>query len=132
VILLDTNVLIHLMQNRPAVVARIKAAPSNELAISAVTRYELEAGLLRMGNLEARRKIVNSLCRDLDLVPFDETAALEAARIYADLSAEGRMIGPMDLLIAGTARSRSAVLVTDNTKEFLRVKHLRCEDWTQP
>jgi tRNA(fMet)-specific endonuclease VapC len=131
VILLDTNLLIHLMQDRPAVVARVRAAPGNELAISTITRFELESGLLRMGNPAARRKIVHNLCADLELVPFDEAAALEAAHIRTDLATKGQLIGPLDLLIAGTARSRGAVLVTNNIKEFSRVKHLRCEDWTQ-
>lgn len=130
-ILLDTNVLIHIMQDRPAVVAKVKATPSNELAISAITRYEIENGLLRLGNPLPRRKVVHNLCRDMELVPFDEAAALEAAQIRVDLETKGQVIGPLDLLIAGTARSRGAVLVTNNMKEFSRVAGLRCEDWTR-
>ena len=127
-ILLDTNVLIHFIKGKPTVVERVNAAPSHDLAISSVTRYELEYGVLQMG--AARRKIVHELCAGLQQIPFDEAAALEAAKIRADLSAKGRLIGPLDLLIAGTARSRGAVLVTGNTREFARVKGLRCEDWT--
>jgi tRNA(fMet)-specific endonuclease VapC len=128
VILLDTNVLIHFLKGRQPVVEKLHAAPSRELAISFVTRYELECGVLHMG--AARRKIVRELCDDLQQIPFDEAAAVDAAQIRADLSAKGQVIGPLDLLIAGTARSRGAVLVTANTREFARVKGLRCEDWT--
>jgi tRNA(fMet)-specific endonuclease VapC len=130
-ILLDTNVVIHLLQDRPAVVANLKAAPSHELAIATITRYELEVGLLRMGNPAVRRKVVNDLCRDMEMVPFDEAAALAAARIRFELQTKGQVIGPLDLLIAGIAVSRGAVLVTNNTAEFARVTQLRCEDWTQ-
>jgi tRNA(fMet)-specific endonuclease VapC len=34
-------------------------------------------------------------------------------------------------MIAGTAVSRGATLVTNNTKEFSRVKGLRLADWTK-
>jgi tRNA(fMet)-specific endonuclease VapC len=62
-------------------------------------------------------------------IPFDAAAAAEAARIRAELEGRGFLIGPMDLLIAGTAVSRGAVLVTSNTVEFRRVKSLRLVDW---
>ena len=129
-ILLDTNVLIHFLKGWSPVVEKVSAAPSQELAISSVTRYELEFGALQM--VPAKRKIVHDLCADLQQIPFDEAAALEAAQIRKDLSAKGQVIGPLDLLIAGSARSRGAVLVTGNTREFARVKGLRCEDWTVP
>lgn len=67
---------------------------------------------------------------EYDQVPFDGEAALESARIRIDLEARGMTIGPMDLLIAGTALSRGAILVTNNTKEFSRIKGLRLADWT--
>jgi tRNA(fMet)-specific endonuclease VapC len=130
VILLDTNVLIHYLKCRPAVVGRVKAAAGRELAISSIMRYELECGVLQLGNHPAKRRIVRDLCDGLQQIPFDEAAALEAAQIRTDLSARGQVIGPLDLLIAGTARSRGAMLVTNNMREFSRVKGLRCEDWS--
>jgi tRNA(fMet)-specific endonuclease VapC len=57
---------------------------------------------------------------------------LHAAQIRADLSAKGQIIGPLDLLIAGSARSRGALLITGNIKEFARIRNLRCEDWSGP
>ena len=48
-----------------------------------------------------------------------------------ELETKGVVIGPIDLLIAGTAISRGAVLVTSNTREFSRVKGLRLSDWTR-
>jgi predicted nucleic acid-binding protein len=58
-------------------------------------------------------------------------AARESARIRLELEARGVLIGPIDLLIAGTAVSRGAILITNNTKEFSRVKGLRLSDWTK-
>jgi tRNA(fMet)-specific endonuclease VapC len=66
---------------------------------------------------------------DLEMVPFDRDAALEAATIQVELEAKGALIGPMDLLIAGIARRHRATLVTNNRKEFQRVKDLKIVDW---
>ena len=65
-------------------------------------------------------------------VPFDHAAARQAARIRVELETQGLVIGPLDLLIAGTAISRDAVLVTNNIREFSRLKGLRLSDWTEP
>jgi tRNA(fMet)-specific endonuclease VapC len=62
-------------------------------------------------------------------LPFDDRCAEEAAQIRADLAAQGKPIGPHDILIAATARAHDAVLVTHNTSEFARVTGLRLEDW---
>jgi tRNA(fMet)-specific endonuclease VapC len=128
-ILLDTNVLIHYLKGDPEIVARIQNASPTELAIPAIVLYELEYGTLR-SNLPARRR------RDLEQglahiqhVPFDSRAAVAAASIRFELEKDGAVIGPLDLLIAGTAVSRGAALVTHNASEFSRVPGLRVIDW---
>ena len=68
---------------------------------------------------------------NLKEIPFDREAARESARIRVDLERRGLVIGPLDLLIAGTAVSRGAALATNNTREFSRIKGLRLEDWTR-
>ncbi|WP_332889081.1 PIN domain-containing protein [Methyloprofundus sedimenti] len=50
-------------------------------------------------------------------------------QIRADLAAQGKPIGPNDILIAATARTYDVVLVTHNTGEFSRVTGLRLGDW---
>lgn len=62
-------------------------------------------------------------------VPFDSAAATAAARIRIELERQGSAIGPLDVLIAGTALSRGANLVTNNTAEFSRIPGLRLLDW---
>jgi tRNA(fMet)-specific endonuclease VapC len=131
VTLLDTNTLIHYLKGLPAVVSRLQAASPHEVAIPSVVAYEIEYGTLKIG-APRRQAIVEQLLAQFKQVPFDHEAALETARIRIDLEARGMMIGPMDLLIAGTAISRGAVLVTGNTKEFSRVKGMRLADWTKP
>lgn len=62
---------------------------------------------------------------------FNAPAAEEYGKIRAQLERKGMPIGPMDLLIAGQARSEGLILVTNNTREFERVEGLRVEDWAQ-
>jgi len=85
--------------------------------------------MLKMGS-RRRQFSVSELLAGLEQVAFDREAARESARIRVELERRGLVIGPIDLLIAGTALSRNATLVTNNTKEFSRIKGLRLSDWT--
>ena len=75
------------------------------------------------------RREVERFCARLEVLPFDADAAAHAADIRAALERQGRTIGGYDLLIAGHARSRGLVVVTNNLGEFTRVDGLRCVDW---
>lgn len=127
-ILLDTNTVIHYLKGREPVVVRFQATSRRELALPSVVAYEIEYGTLKIAS-QRRRTLVSELLTELVQVPFDHAAAAESARIRLELEARGAVIGPIDLLIAGTAVSRGAILVSSNTKEFSRVKGLRVADW---
>jgi tRNA(fMet)-specific endonuclease VapC len=127
--LLDTNVVIHYLKGDPGIVARIRDASRAELAIPAIVAYELEYGALRAKLGARRRRELEAGLQYIQHVPFDSAAAMAAARIRVELEKRGLTIGPLDLLIAGTAVSRGAALVTNNTAEFSRVPGLRVLDW---
>ncbi len=127
--LLDTNVVIAYLKGREPATSRMKNANPADIGIPSVVVYELEYGTLKVAS-PRRRAILESVISVLGHIPFDGSAAREAARIRLDLEKRGQVIGPMDLLIAGTALSRGAVLATNNVKEFSRVRGLRLEDWT--
>jgi tRNA(fMet)-specific endonuclease VapC len=129
-ILLDTNTVIYYLKGVETVVGRLHATSRHEVAIPSLTVYEIEYGNRKTGS-PRRRAVVSALLGAITHVPFDFEAAQEAARIRVELEARGQVIGPMDLLIAGIAVSRGAVLATSNTREFSRVKHLRLIDWTK-
>jgi tRNA(fMet)-specific endonuclease VapC len=129
VTLLDTNTLIFYLKGRESVVSRLRNSSPRELAIPSVVAYEIEYGTLKIVSAR-RRAVVSQLLAGLAQVPFDHAAVLETARIRVELESRGQVIGPVDLMIAGTAVSRGAVLATSNTKEFSRVKGLRIADWT--
>jgi tRNA(fMet)-specific endonuclease VapC len=128
-ILLDTNVIVHYLKGDPAIVARIHKASRGELAIPAIVVYELEYGTLRSKLPARRRRELEAGLAHIQHVPFDSVAAMAAASIRIELEKEGSTIGPLDILIAGTAVSRGAVLVTNNATEFSRVPGLRVLDW---
>lgn len=127
--LLDTNVIIYYLKGDPAIVARIHKASRDELAIPAIVVYELEYGTLRSKLSARRRRELEAGLQYIQHVPFDSAAAIAAARIRVELEKRGSTIGPVDMLIAGTAVSRGAALVTRNAAEFSRVPGLRVLDW---
>ena len=128
-ILLDTNVVIHWLKGNAGIAAAIRNTSRSELALPAVVLYELEYGALRARLPEQRRRELERGLGFIQRIPFDTEAAMASAAIRAELERRGSTIGPLDLLIAGTALSRGALLVTNNTSEFSRVAGLRVADW---
>jgi tRNA(fMet)-specific endonuclease VapC len=128
--LLDTNVLIHYLRGIEPVTSRVKSASPLDLAIPSIVAYELEYGT-RKGGSPHRRAVLEGVLANLAEVPFDGAAAHAAAEIRVDLERAGETIGPLDLLIAGTAVSRGAALVTNNFAEFGRIRGLRLQDWSR-
>ena len=129
-ILLDTNLLIHYLKGNEPATSRIRTANPADVAVPSVVVYEIEYGTLRIASAR-RRTMLDRIISALKQAPFDLESARESARIRYDLETNGQVIGPMDLMIAGTAVSRGAILATTNAREFSRVKGLRLEDWTR-
>jgi tRNA(fMet)-specific endonuclease VapC len=127
--LLDTNTCIAAMRNHPKVVARMSIFSPAECAVSTITTYELFTGVEKCADPSKERPKVELLLTTLPQVPFDFKASVEAARIRAALEAQGQVIGPYDLLLAGQARSLSLVMVSANVGEFSRVPGLTIENW---
>jgi tRNA(fMet)-specific endonuclease VapC len=65
----------------------------------------------------------------VEVVSLSVGADSEYAALRADLERRGQLIGPNDMLIAAHALALDAILVTDNTSEFKRVKGLKIENW---
>ena len=130
--LLDTDICSYLMKRRhPALIERVQDFAPGELKISVVTVYELEYGVKRSGRPELSR-VIRAFLENVEVLPFDTPAAREAGEIRAHLAKAGNLIGAYDLLIAGHARSLGANLVTNNLREFSRVRGLQLENWIVP
>lgn len=128
--LLDTNICIYVIKQRPAqVIDRFRQLSSGDLAVSSVTVFELAFGAQKSQHKSQALSAMRAFLTPLRILPFDSEDAMEAAAIRADLTRQGQPIGPYDLQIAGQARRLALVLVTNNLWEFERVAGLRSENW---
>lgn len=128
--LLDTNICIYLIKRRPeSVLQRFTAEKRGDIAISSVTVYELAYGADKSDEKERSHIALAHFLSPLTILPFDDQDAFEAGAIRADLAKAGRPIGPYDLQIAGQARRRGLILVSNNLREFERVEGLNTENW---
>ena len=87
---------------------------------------------MRRGSFTRREdnlRLLVTLFRQFESLPFDDTAAETYGRIRTDLAMQGTPIGPNDLMIASIALVHHLILVTHNTREFGRVAGLQLEDW---
>ncbi|MBN2706316.1 MAG: type II toxin-antitoxin system VapC family toxin [Deltaproteobacteria bacterium] len=127
--LLDTNTLIYFFKGFGNVAEMLFSKSPKDIAISAITLYELKVGIAKSSNPLKRKKQLESFVSRIDILPFASKETEASAKIRAMLETQGTPIGPLDNLIAGTAFCFNAILVTHNTKEFSRVEGLTLEDW---
>ena len=128
--LLDTNICIALIRQKPAaLLQRLTSLQPGEVGISSITLAELTHGAAKSSHLEQNMSALEQFILPLDLADFDQKAAQVYGQIRASLEQNGVVIGSMDMLIAAHAISLNAILVTNNTREFQRVRGLVIEDW---
>jgi tRNA(fMet)-specific endonuclease VapC len=128
--MLDSNVVIELLRKAPErLVRKLNSYAEKEIGISTIVLAELEFGVLRSGNPTRNRRAVDLVTEELAIIPFDEAAAVEYGKVRLELEERGKVIGPLDMLIAAHARSADVTLVTNNLREFQRVTALLVESW---
>lgn len=129
--MLDTNICIYAIKNKPeSVIKKVLAQNPEDLCISVITYAELMHGVEKSQAVEKNRIAMTLFLSAITVLDFNSRAAEVYGEIRAELEKNGTPIGPMDLLIAGHAKSQNLVLVTNNTREFTRVTGLQIEDWT--
>jgi tRNA(fMet)-specific endonuclease VapC len=128
--MLDTDTCAFILRrSSPALLQRIQRVPLQGQSISMVTLAELLYGVQVSSRKKANRAAVDALVRHLTVIDWSRDAAEHYADIRADLKKRGQLIGSNDLMIAAHARSLGAVVVTNNVKDFGRVKGLKVENW---
>ena len=129
--MLDTDICAFLLRRSSDVLLqRIQAVPVVQQVMSVVTYAELLYGVQVSSKKKANQAAVEALVVHLAILEWPANAAQHYAEIRAELKKKGALIGANDLLIAAHARSLGAIVVTNNTKDFSRVKGLRIENWT--
>jgi tRNA(fMet)-specific endonuclease VapC len=128
--LLDTNICIYLIKRKPPeVLQRFLQLQPGSVFISSVTTSELYYGAQKSQRVQTNLEALNNFLLPFRIVDYDESASFLYGELRADLEKRGQPIGPLDMMIAAHALSLDVPLVTNNTKEFERVKGLRLENW---
>ena len=127
--MLDTNTCIFAMKGQGNVLQRLLAHDPEEICISSVTYAELCYGVEKSKQKERNRLALLLFLSEISIVPYSAKAAEEYGIIRMSLEQKGTPIGPMDLLIASHAKALGVSLVTNNLKEFQRIRTLQVEDW---
>jgi len=130
-VILDTNVIIRIMQGNPKVIRTVKRLERNQvrLNVSLITVYELYHSLERVSNPEERQQTIEAVLNSKPKYPADEVVMKKAGRIDGRLTANGREIGAVDTIIAATAVVHEESILTENVKHFERVDGLSVETY---
>lgn len=129
--LLDTNIITDLIRDPDGSVARhIEQIGAKEIFTSIIVASELRYGCAKKGSptLLAR---VKGILETIPVLPLDIPADAKYGRIRAELEAAGQPVGMNDLLIAAQALALDLTVVTDNTREFSRIRGLPLENWLE-
>ena len=126
--MLDTDMASYLIKgNRPEVSAAF-SIKFPDVCISSITYAELNYGAMKRKNLSLIKK-VHVFCELVECMDWNAKAAVNYAKIRAELEANGSSIGSMDMLTAASALATGAILVTNNTAHFSRIKQLKLDNW---
>ncbi len=129
--LLDTNICIYIRQKRPyEVLRRFRRLRAGEAALSVITYGELLYGAAKSAQRATAMERLRELTQILPALALPESAAEAYGEVRSELETKGTMIGNNDLWIAAHALASELILVTNNEKEFRRVRGLKIQNWT--
>ena len=130
--LLDSDICIYQRRNdRPQIRERFAKLGADEAAISVVAYGELAYGMERSHDPVQAKDGLAQFVRLVPVVPLPPEAGVVYGEIRASLERTGQIIGPNDLWIAAHALAEDLILVTNNEREFRRVKGLKVENWAR-
>ena len=130
-ILLDTNICIYLINQRPpGVIERFRRYRAGEVGLSSVVASELAYGVAKSSSARNRHALELFLA-PLAVIAYDAHCVWAYGELRATLERLGQPIGAMDTMIAAHALALGAALVTNNVREFSKVPNLTIENWTE-
>lgn len=127
--LLDTDTCIYAMKGDTHVLSRLLARDGTDVVVSVITEAELRTGAAKSSKPLRTLRLVQNFLRPIGIAEFTSEDAAVYAQVRADLERAGTPIGALDTLIAAQAVARGLTLVTNNVREFRRVKGLAVENW---
>jgi tRNA(fMet)-specific endonuclease VapC len=127
---LDTDTCIYYLNRySDKLLAQFRKFSPSDIKLSSITVAELYFGAEKSRAKKMNWAILENFTAAFEIVPFDDVCCKIYANIRASLEKSGTPIGPMDLLIAAISLGNNFILVTNNTKEFRRIKKLKLENW---
>jgi tRNA(fMet)-specific endonuclease VapC len=126
--MLDTNICIYVIKNRPAQLRQRFNQLADQLCVSVITLAELIYGAEKSARVQQNLEVVEQFRGRLEVLPFMERAANHYGQLWAELDRAGQRIGIHDMMIGSHARSEGLTVVTNNVREFQRMPGLRFEN----
>ena len=127
---LDSNVCVYFLKGLyPSIKENIRNTNPNNIKIPAIVKAELLYGAEKSQHKIKNLTNINRFFEPFEIVPFNDDCSIVYAKIRCEMEMKGAIIGPNDYIIAATVLANNGILVTNNTKEFGRVNHLRIENW---
>jgi tRNA(fMet)-specific endonuclease VapC len=121
---------IYLIKKQPKnVFEKFRTLDLGDVCISSVTLSELMYGVQKSQHQQKNKEALEEFLSPIKILSFDADAAICYGEVRASLEKNGITIGSLDMMIAAHAKSLSAIIVTNNVKEFSRVVHLKVENW---
>ena len=122
--IIDTDTISYYMKEKKNVANKIEKNPPSDYALSMITVAEIYYGIKKSNNKKIATRF-NAIVEDITLIEFSQQDAISYGEIRSELESSGKIIGPNDMLIASQALSRGLTLITNNTREFGRIKKLK-------
>jgi tRNA(fMet)-specific endonuclease VapC len=127
--MLDTNICIYILKNRPPELREKFDREAERLCISSITLGELHYGAEKSARRLTNLATIAEFVARLAILDFSVGAAAHHGQIRAELERMGQPAGLYDMLIGAHARSESLIIVTNNMPEFARMPGMRVENW---
>jgi len=127
---LDSNICVYFLKGLyPSIMENIQKINPNNIKIPSIVKAELLYGAEKSQQKSKNLSSINRFLEPFEIIPFDDDCSIVYSRIRSSMELKGTIIGPNDYIIAATVLAKNGILVTNNTKEFERIKSLKIENW---
>ena len=129
---LDVNTCIYFLNGKyEHIKAKILSTPPDEIRIPAIVKAELLLGVYKSKKKKENAERVEKFLEPFEIMPFSDLITYTYAELRNEAEKKGEIIGPNDMLIAAIVKFHDGIIVTNNVKEFERIKGLKIENWVQ-
>ena len=127
---LDTNTCIYFLNGtHEKIKNKILSTPPAQIQIPIIVKAELLLGAYKSKKKQSNIEKVENFLQPFEIIPFEDMMSYIYAEIRNEIEKKGTIIGPNDLFIASIVKYHNGVLITNNIKEFERVKGLKIDNW---